>query len=372
MGRTPLEHRIKALIRLGGPLSIADYMALVLGDPEHGYYMAREVFGAGGDFVTAPEVSQMFGELIGLWAVETWMRIGRPEPFRLVELGPGRGTLLADALRAARVRPDFLHAARLHLVETSPRLRARQRQALSPGPLAPHWHDRVEEVADGPAIVIANEFFDALPIRQYVRAGGLWRERVVRLDAAGELAFGLGAGVLSGAGLPEALRGAPEGAVVEIGAVADAIVEAIAERILRAGGALLAIDYGRAASGLGDSFQAVRAHAPVDPLARPGEADLTAHVDFEALARAARRAGARVHGPLTQGEFLLGLGLTERAGRLGADKDAATRARLVGEVTRLAHPDEMGSLFKVLAVTRPGLVPPPWGVAAEAAGGPAI
>ncbi|MEJ1160757.1 class I SAM-dependent methyltransferase [Prosthecomicrobium sp. N25] len=361
MSPTPLEHRIKAMIRLGGPLSIADYMAEALGDPEHGYYMAREAIGAAGDFVTAPEVSQMFGELIGLWAVDTWMRLGRPDPFRLVELGPGRGTLMADALRAARIRPDFLGAARLHLVETSPKLRARQRQALAGGPLSPQWHDRVEEIAEGPAVVLANEFFDALPIRQWQRVGGLWRERVVGLDADGELAFGLGAGVLTASEVPGRLAGVPEGAILETGAVAAAMMEHLAERIVRSGGALLAIDYGTAQSGIGDSFQAVRAHQPVDPLDRPGEADLTAHVDFQALATAARRARAAVHGPMEQGDFLLALGLAERAGRLGADQDEAGRARITGEVARLVSAEEMGTLFKVMAVTRPGLVPAPWG-----------
>lgn len=360
MSPTPLEHRIKALIRLGGPLSIADYMAIVLGDPEHGYYMAREVFGAAGDFITAPDVSQMFGELIGLWAVDTWARLGRPDPFRMVELGPGRGTLMADALRAARVRADFLAAARLHLVETSPRLRLRQRQALAGSGVSPHWHDRVEEIGSGPAIIVANEFFDALPIRQYQKADGLWRERVVGLSPEGDLRIGLGAGILPVDQVPPGSRGAPDGSVQEVGAVAFGIMEHLAARLTREGGALLAIDYGTAESGVGDSFQAVRSHEPVDPLARPGEADLTAHVDFAALARAARGAGAAVHGPIGQGEFLLRLGLAERAGRLGADKDAATRERITAEVARLVAPEEMGTLFKVLAVTGRGLVPAPW------------
>jgi SAM-dependent MidA family methyltransferase len=363
MSPTPLEHRIKALIRLGGPMGLAEYMALALGDPEHGYYMAREPFGAAGDFITAPDVSQMFGELIGLWAVDTWMRLGRPAPFRLVELGPGRGTLMADALRAARVMPAFGEALRLHLVETSPRLRARQRQALAPMGVAPHWHDRVEEVPDGVAVVVANEFFDALPIRQYQKAQGLWRERVVGLDAADRLVLGLGAGLMTPEEIPPRLRRAPDGVVIEVGAVAAGIMAGLARRIAVDGGALLAIDYGYAETALGDSFQAVRAHAPVDPLARPGEADLTAHVDFEALARVAAAAGARVYGPIGQGDFLLRLGIEERAGRLGADKDEATRARLVGEVARLVAPAEMGTLFKALVVATPGLVPAPFGAA---------
>lgn len=357
----PLEHRIKALIRLAGPLTIADYMAICLGDPEHGYYMARDPFGANGDFVTAPEVSQMFGELIGLWAVDTWDRLGRPSPFHLVELGPGRGTLMADALRAARLAPGFLAAARLHLVETSPILRDRQARRLASAGTPPMWHSAIATLPQGPAIVLANEFFDALPIRQYSKIGGIWRERVVGLDADDALAFGIGAGVLDGADIPADARGAPDGAVLETAASANAITTALAERIVADGGALLAIDYGYGHAAPGDSFQAVYRHAYADPLAAPGEADLTAHVNFEALARAATNAGATAHPLLTQGDFLMRLGLAQRAGSLGASADEAVRARLTGEVNRLVHPDEMGTLFKVLAVTRAGLTPAPWG-----------
>lgn len=357
----PLEHRIKALIRLAGPLTVADYMAICLGDPEHGYYMARDPFGADGDFVTAPEVSQMFGELIGLWAVDTWDRLSRPAPFHLVELGPGRGTLMADALRAARLVPDFLAAARLHLVETSPRLRDRQGKTLTGGPLTPTWHDTVAALPAGPAIVLANEFFDALPIRQYVKTGGIWRERVVGLDGNENLAFGIGAGVLDASAVPPDARGAPDGAVLETGAIAGAVMTTLAERIVAEGGALLAIDYGYGRAAPGDSFQAVHRHSYADPLADPGDVDLTAHVNFEALARAAEASGAKPHSLMDQGRFLMRLGLAERAGSLGATADEATRDRLTAEVTRLVHPDEMGTLFKVLAVTRPGLTPAPWG-----------
>jgi SAM-dependent MidA family methyltransferase len=357
----PLEHRIKALIRLAGPMTVADYMALCLGDPEHGYYMAHDPFGASGDFVTAPEVSQMFGELIGVWAVDTWDRLGRPEPFHLVELGPGRGTLMADALRAARLVPAFLAAARLALVETSPRLRERQARTLAGAPLVPHWHDAVATLPPGPAIVLANEFFDALPIRQYVKTGGIWRERVVGLDGDDHLVFGVGPGVLADADVPAEARSTADGAVLETGAIANAVMADLGRRIVATGGAVLAIDYGYARAVPGDSFQAVSRHAYVDPLADPGGADLTAHVNFAALARAAVAVGAHAHPLMDQGDFLIRLGLAERAGRLGADADAATRERLTGEATRLVHPDEMGALFKVLAVTRPGIVPAPWG-----------
>lgn len=347
----PLERRLKAMIRLSGPISLADYMALALGDPEHGYYMAREPFGAKGDFVTAPEVSQMFGELIAAWAIHVHERMGSPAPLQLVELGPGRGTLMRDLLRAARVRPGFLEAARLSLVETSPRLRAVQAETLADGPLAPTFADRFEDVPEGPLLVVANEFFDALPIRQWVRADGAFRERVIGLDAADRLVFGLGPARLDETGLPPSVRAAPNGAVLETAAAAAAVMTAIARRLAAHGGAALAVDYGYAETALGDTLQAIRRHDHADPLADPGEQDLTAHVNFEALARAARAAGAAVHGPMGQGEFLLALGLLERAGRLGTGKDAATQERLRGEVERLAGPDEMGTLFKVLAVS---------------------
>ena len=355
MGATPLDHRLKALIRLNGPISIADYMAICLSDPEHGYYMARDPFGAKGDFVTAPEVSQMFGELIGLWAVDTWLNAGQPPAFHLVELGPGRGTLMLDALRAARVMPAFLAAARVSLVETSPRLAAIQQQRLGDAGIRAHWLTHIDQIPEGPAIIIANEFFDALPIRQFERHQGLWRERVVGLDAADQLAFGLGTGTLPTDEVPPALRGAHDGDIIELAPAAYAIAATLADRIARSGMALLAIDYGYATTSTGDSFQAVRAHAPVDPLARPGEADLTALVNFEALARAARRAGAAVQGPIEQGSFLLALGLAERAGRLGSDKDRHQREAITADVHRLVSAEEMGTLFKVLAITRPGL-----------------
>jgi SAM-dependent MidA family methyltransferase len=355
---TPLEHRIRAIVRLEGPMSVHDYMGLCLSDPEHGYYMAREPFGAAGDFVTAPEVSQMFGELIGVAIVECWERLGRPAPFRLVELGPGRGTLMADLLRVSRRIPAFLAAARLGLVETSPRLRARQAATLAGAPLKATWYDRVEDVPEGPLFVVANEFFDALPVRQFEKAGGAWHERVVGLDETGALAFGLGPTTLPAESQPGFMVDAEEGAIIEVSPASVAVMRHLAGRIARDGGVVLAIDYGYEGPAFGDTFQAIRSHTHVDPLGRPGEADLTAHVDFTALARAARGEGATTAGPIEQGDFLLALGITERAGRLGADKDEATREAIVAQVARLVSPDEMGSLFKVLAVTSPGLAVP--------------
>ena len=358
MSPTPLEHRIRALVRLNGPMPVFDYMGLCLGDPEHGYYMAREPFGEAGDFITAPEVSQMFGEMIGAFVVETWERLGRPAPFALVEFGPGRGTLMADLLRVARRVPAFFAAARLHLVETSPRLRAKQAATLANQPLRPTWHDRLDTLPAGPLLVVANEFFDALPIRQFEFRDRTWHERVVGLDDTGCLAFGLGPATLAEGAVPAAAGVPQEGAIVEVSPIGVEIMAALAKRVVADRGLVVAVDYGYAGPAYGDTFQAIRAHTYVDPLGRPGEADLTAHVDFTVLAQAALRAGAAVHGPIEQGDFLLALGLAERAGRLGADKDEATRAELVSQVNRLVGADEMGSLFKVLAVTPPGVVPP--------------
>lgn len=296
------------------------------------YYATRDPFGAAGDFVTAPEVSQMFGELIGLWCVEVWRAMGAPRPLRLVELGPGRGTLMSDALRAAGLAPDFLAAADVWLVETSPVLRAAQARAV---PRA-GFREAFAETPDGPLLLVANEFFDALPVRQFVRQGQGWIERRVGLD--GDRFIFLGAGE-----------------VAEAAPARDAAMAEIARRVAAFGGAALAIDYGYLESAPGDTLQAVREHRFAPPLEAPGEADLTAHVDFAALARAARAEGAAVHGPVEQGDFLRALGVEARAAALrprgGAAVDAALR--------RLTAPDAMGSLFKVIAVTHPDLAPPP-------------
>ncbi|MEM8752342.1 MAG: SAM-dependent methyltransferase, partial [Pseudomonadota bacterium] len=281
-------------------MTLHDYMALCLSHPEHGYYATRDPLGRAGDFTTAPEVSQMFGELLGLSLAQAWVDQGRPAPFRLIELGPGRGTLTADLLRAAAAAPGFVEAADLWLVETSPALRAEQAKRLG---RRPRWVDRLSDAPAGPTILIANEFFDALPIRQFVMAGGMWRERVVGLDGD-RLVYGL-----KTAPLP--FGPAPEGAVREVCPLLATIGTEIAARIAVRGGAAIVVDYGYAeptAAGA-DTFQAVRGHAYADPLERPGEADLTAHVDFSALARAARMGGAAAAGPVEQGALLAALGI---------------------------------------------------------------
>ncbi|MBB3933131.1 NADH dehydrogenase [ubiquinone] 1 alpha subcomplex assembly factor 7 [Kaistia hirudinis] len=349
---TPLALRLAARIARDGPLTIADYMDACLGDPQHGYYMTRDPFGTAGDFVTAPEVSQMFGELIGLWAVNAWQQMGAPSPFILAELGPGRGTLMADALRAARLVPAFETAARIVLVETSPRLTLLQRERLAGHEVV--WLRAVDAIPAGPAIILANEFFDALPVHQFVRAGGGWSERCVALEG-GALAF-----QLRPAPDFEGPADVADGETVEIAAISGAIMSELAARIARDGGAILAIDYGHEGAGHGDTLQALRAHAFDPPLAHPGEADLTVHVDFARLAEAARAAGAVPARLMTQGAFLLALGLVERAGRLGAGKPAPVQDEIRSAVERLAAPGAMGDLFKVLCVTAPDLHLPPF------------
>ncbi len=353
-----LADRIRARIRAEGPMTVADYMALCLSDPAGGYYVTRDPFGTAGDFITAPEVSQMFGELVGAVLAHGWQLAGRPQPFVLAEPGPGRGTLMADIVRVLRLVPGLLAAADLRFVEVSPVLRAAQARAVAPFGLEAHWHDSLAGLPDGPLLLVANEFFDALPVRQFVAADGVWRERVVGLGPEGELAFGIGAGVLGHDGLPAHLHPHDDGAVLETCAPATALMGEIARRIVAFGGMALIIDYGHVQSAVGDTFQALKAHRMVDPLATPGEADLTAHVDFGALARAAQAAGARVHGPVEQGTFLIRTGLLERAGQLGAGKTAAVQDELRAAVERLAGPEQMGRLFKVMAVTRAGIATP--------------
>lgn len=353
MSATPLLGELRRLIAVEGPITIERYMALCLGHPVHGYYRTRDPLGAAGDFTTAPEISQIFGELLGLWTAEVWHGLGRPGAFRLVELGPGRGTLMADALRALKAAaPDCLAAADLHLVETSPTLRAAQGRALPNA--APTWHDALDTLPGGPAILLANEFFDALPVRQYQRTERGWCERRVGLDESGPDGGGLAFG-LSPDPTPEiAAEGAP-GAILTLPAVALDLTRRIAGRLVREGGALLAIDYGDLYGGTADTLQAVARHRFADPLEAPGETDLTAQVDFAALARAAAGAGAAVHGPVTQADFLLALGLAQRAERLAARANPVQAAAVKAGADRLIDRSTrgMGNLFKVMGLAGP-------------------
>ncbi len=350
---TALGEKVRAMIRAQGPITVADYMALCLGDPEHGYYMTRDPFGAAGDFTTAPEISQLFGELIGVWLLAMWRQIGAPDPVHLVELGPGRGTLMADILRVSALDTDYRQSLDVYLVETSPRLRTIQERTLKDVDVAITWADRLGDIPAGPTLLVANELFDALPIHQLVHQHGTWHPRTIGLDHAGVLTLGLGPPSLPPA--DQAMPGPPKtGTVREACPAGIALMAEIAGRIMDHGGAALIVDYGYCGPAFGDTLQALRDHAPVDPLADPGEADLTAHVDFHALAEAARAQGAAVHGPVEQGAFLRALGLLERAGQLGAHKTADIQAEIQRAVDRLATPDQMGTLFKVIAVTRPG------------------
>jgi SAM-dependent MidA family methyltransferase len=353
-----LKAELVRLIADEGPIPVSRYMALCLGHPRHGYYMTRDPFGAAGDFTTAPEISQMFGEMIGLWAAHLWQAMGAPARFALIEIGPGRGTLMADMLRATRIVPGFHAAASVHLVETSPVLREIQKATLA-GKAEPTWHDRVGTALDGPVIVVANELLDALPLDQFVMTAEGWRERLVGLGGDGELAFGLAGGALSEGAAP-AMTG-QEGAVLEQPAAALGLVSEVASHVARFGGGALFIDYGSMQSGFGDTLQAMRRHHFVDPLAEPGEADLTVHVDFARMGQAALRAGAAVHGPVRQGDFLLALGLAERAQALSG-KATPEQAQAIGAAfARLTERGEtgMGDLFKVLALSHPGLPPLP-------------
>ncbi len=347
--------RIARMIETHGPLSLAQFMTIALLDPDAGYYATRDPFGAAGDFITAPEISQMFGELVGLWCVQVWLDQGKPSPARLVELGPGRGTLMADALRAARRVPGFLEAIEVVLVEASPTLRAIQEKTLKDFGVRIVWSAEFDDsVANRPLLLIANEFFDALPIRQYVRTERGWCERMVVVDRTGALAFALAPDPT-----PLAIdRDAPLGAVHEVSPVALALAQNVARAIARHGGGALIIDYGYAQPGFGETLQAVGQHTFKAVLENPGTVDLSAHVDFAAVAAAARLGGARTYGPIGQGQFLDALGIGARAAKLSHLNRAEERS-IAAAVDRLTNRAQMGALFKVLSITPPDAPPPP-------------
>ena len=349
---TPLAGLIAARIAQDGPMTVAAYMTECLLHPAHGYYTSQTPFGAKGDFTTAPEISQMFGELVGLCLAQAWLDQGAPAPFTLAELGPGRGTLMADILRATRAVPGFHAGLQLRLLEASPALRAVQAQALKA--YAPVWIDGLTALPDAPLFLVANEFFDALPIHQYENRAGLWHERLIGLQN-GALAFGLSPDPLPTPPDPR-FGGDGPGTVVETCPAARPYLDQITARLARFGGLALAIDYGGWRS-QGDTLQAMKHHAYADPLAEPGRADLTAHVDFEALAQ-----GWPHHHYTTQGAFLTALGIDARAQRLAQGLSGAALENHLAAHRRLTQGQEMGSLFKVLALTGPD-APPPAGFA---------
>ncbi len=349
-----LRDRIAALIANQGPISIAEYMTLVL----PAYYATRDPLGSEGDFITSPEVSQMFGELIGLWLAQAWHDQGKPARSLLVEMGPGRGTLMADALRAMKLMPELRDTLEVVLVEISPVLRNVQKETLTDSGLPVRWADSLEDVPrDRPLFLIANEFFDALPIRQYVRTDRGWCERMVMLDARGELVFGIAPVAISAGRVPR--DGAPLGAIYETSPPGDALAEEIAFRIAHHGGAALVIDYGYSAdAGFAETLQAVKSHSFAGVMNDPGNSDLSAHVDFAALSAAARRGGASVAGPVSQGDFLDGLGIRQRADAL-ANVRGADPEKIYRQVARLIDDDQMGTLFKVISILPPNAPKPP-------------
>jgi NADH dehydrogenase [ubiquinone] 1 alpha subcomplex assembly factor 7 len=353
---SPLENEIRRLIAIAGPLPLGEYMRLCLTHPQYGYYINRDPLGAGGDFVTSPEISQMFGELIGLWMAAVWRQMGAPENVRLIELGPGRGTLMYDALRAARVVDGFRAAAVLHLVEISPALRQVQERRLETLDVPILWHDTLADVPGGASIIIANEFIDALPVRQAVRQADGWHERVIETAPEGNLIIGTARDPLPffETSMPRGLRQAPLGAIYEWRT--DDIALELGRR-MRNEGAALVIDYGHAHFGLGDTLQAVAGHSFTDPLRAPGNADLTAHVDFEALAQCAESMGARIHGPIRQRDLFLRLGIETRAAALKASAPRDKAADIEIAFSRLIADGArgMGELFKAIAISAPTL-----------------
>jgi NADH dehydrogenase [ubiquinone] 1 alpha subcomplex assembly factor 7 len=347
-----LSSLIASEIKDHGPIPLSHFMDLALAHPEHGYYRTRDPLGQTGDFITAPEISQMFGEIIGLWAAVVWQTLGSPDPFILAEFGPGRGTMMADALRAGKLQPGFVEAAHIHLVETSPTLRAHQNKTLSGH--QPVWHNTIEDLPEGPSIIIANEFFDALPIQQFLRGDQGWTERLI----AGDDPFYFVASepiadaIRHAENLPET---SPINAIKETCPPALAIAESIAKRLVDHSGACLIIDYGYADDAVGETWQAIQHHEFVDPLVAPGDSDLTAHVNFKALCQAGHAGGASCFGPVTQGAFLIDLGIGQRAQRLTKNGTPEQIELIDASLRRLVAPSEMGNLFKVMALASPDL-----------------
>lgn len=352
----PLTERLTARIAREGPMSVADYMQACLHDPEHGYYRGQTAIGKAGDFITAPEISQIFGELIGLWCVLVWQRMGGPEKLRLVEIGPGRGTLMRDALRAARLVPEFRAALSVALIESNRVLQAAQRATLAGEGIPLSWHSDLVP-GDGPVILIGNEFLDTLPIDQWIWRDGSWRTRAVGLDREGALAF------VEGEASPESLPPVPPDLAPQEGCIFESRARPVADLVaavkkLGAPVAGLLIDYGHTRSGFGDTLQAIDAHRYADPLQSPGKADLSAQVDFAAFAEAARAEGLAVDGPVTQAELLGRLGIVERASRLMA-MNPTLAAGIEASVARLMAPGGMGTRFHAIGIRSVDISPLP-------------
>lgn len=351
-----ISKRLIQRIRTDGPLPLPAFMMEALFNPTAGFYATKDPIGAGSDFITSPEISQVFGELIGLWAVQSWMDMGAPDKVVLVELGPGRGTLMSDILRSARLVPSFLDAAEVILVEASAALKMVQGQMLTNSPVAIRWVKSLQDVKPGPAIILANEFLDCLPLRQAVRHQGRWHDRCVSHDETEGFVFTLGA-VLEDRDIPDEARSLEDGALIELRPGDIQTIDLIADRFAQHPGRALFIDYGPDQFEPGDTLQAIRAHEKVDPLDRPGTADLTAHVQFDALRKAAVERSLDVAGPVTQSTFLTALGLEQRMARLAAD-NPDQKEKLARQFHRLTDPSEMGELFKVIALSSQNLPDP--------------
>lgn len=358
MPANSLQQKLTRLIQHAGPISIAEYFHLCMADPEFGYYKNQQAIGAKADFITAPEVSQMFGELIGAWSHQVWDNLKKPNKVALVELGPGKGTLMSDLLRAAKASPEFFNAIELYLIETSTLMREQQKKSLDNFEKDISWLDDISQLPKMPTIIIANEFLDVVPIRQYIKSESIWRERGVGLDDDNQPAPLQLAATLDENLMPSGADKEPDGSVFETSPAREAIAQDIATHIQTNQGTALYIDYGHAKTGYGDTFQAVKKHKKVDPFENPGFADLTSHVDFERIAFASKLAGAKVSKIITQADLLLSLGLLERAGILGANADKATRQKIQNAVERMAAPDQMGELFKAVAIYSGSKAPP--------------
>ena len=357
-GAKSLAEELRRRIAVLGPITVAEYMASALTHPRFGYYLTRQPFGPMGDFITAPDVSQMFGELVGAWLAHAWETAGRPTPVRIVELGPGRGALMSDALRVCRRQPGLAAAASVHLVEASPELREAQRSALAGSGFRLDWHGSLATVPAGVLLLVANEFFDALPVRQFQRTVRGWCERLVDVGPGNCFRYVLSALPSPAAALlPRHARSAPIGAVAETCPQALSLASEVGARVAGKGGAALIIDFGSDASGARETLQAVARHRPHDPLGDPGTADLCAHVDFEVLARSAAEAGARAWGPVPQGAFLMALGILERAAVLAAG-GPSQRDSVRTALDRLVGAKGMGRLFRVLCLAHPDLPAP--------------
>lgn len=355
-----IERHIRQHASLHGPMSVATFFHLAVSGRADSYYASRDPIGPNGDFITSPEISQVFGECIGAWCIDIWEQLGSPAAFNLVELGPGRGTLMSDILRSGRVRPGFVRGAQVSLIETSPHLTQVQHHNLSASEAGSiRWHPVIDQVPEGlPTIVVSNEFFDALPARQFIRSGGRWLERVIALDGHNKLVFGASAEADYSALVPPRVRDAAELSIFEYCEPAWRIACSISERLRRDRGAVLAIDYGHVGPAAGETLQAVRNHVVADVLSFPGDSDLTFHVDFDVLARGFASGGIRVWPVTDQRAFLLETGVAERTEVLLRRSSEAQSAQLRRALARLTSPDAMGTLFKVICATFPDTLKP--------------